>query len=346
MPQEVVESMREVSSVFVNISELIQRAGERVAEIAGVEAALITSGADAGLVVATAACMTGTDRNKVRRLPDTTGLKNEVIIQRGHRYLFDQAFRTAGAQFVEVGYPYAADASEVAASIGNKTAAMAYDIDQKGIMSLEEYCKVGREHGIPVISDGADMLPPFSSIKKYAAASDLVCISGGKALRGPNDTGLVFGKEELIKACTANAFPNYSIGRPMKVSKEQIVGLVTAVELYAARDEKMEVETWKRRLQRIAEILKDVDVIETELVFPDEVGRPVPRLHIRPVPGRAPGPWETMELLKQKTPKIMTLDLLTQSYFPDSVIIDPTTIAAGEEEEIGKRLLEIFHKSQ
>jgi len=339
---EVVEAMSKVSPYFVDMYELLQKASARAAEILNVEAAFITAGAATALVVATAACMTGTDRNKVRRLPNVEGLKNEVIIQRGHRYLFDQAFRLSGARFVEIGFPFASDASEVAASIGEKTAALAYDYDQKGIMSLEEFSKVGRENGIPVIVDAADMMPPLANIKKYAASADLVCTSGGKALRGPNDTGIVCGKRELIEACALNAFPNYAIGRPMKVSKEQIIGLVTALERYAARDEKIEVETWTRRLQRIAELLKDVNKVEARVVFPDEVGRPVPRLHIRPIAPDAPKALEITERLKEKSPKIMTLDLLTQ-LFPNTVIIDPTTMAAGEEEIVGTRLLEILN---
>jgi len=340
---EVVDAMREVSTAFVDMNELMQNACQRVAELLDVEAALITSGAAAGLSIATAACMTGNDRTKATRLPDTGRMKNEVLIQRGHRSVYDQAFLLTGARFTEVGHPFADDEAEVDTSIEESTAALAYTLGyriayiQKGALSLESFGRLGRRRGIPLVLDAAAMLPPLGVLKEYAVSADLVSTSGGKALGGPNDTGILLGKKELIQACSLNAFPNDGIGRAMKVSKEQIVGLVTALEMYLKRDEAKELESWNQKIGVIVELLKGVKNLQTEVVFPDEIGRPVPRLFLH-LHHSDKSAQKVIGELKQGNPRIMTFDFLTKAYYPDSVIIDPTTLAEGEAEIIGKRL--------
>jgi L-seryl-tRNA(Ser) seleniumtransferase len=322
--------------------ELLKKAGELLAKMINVEAAFVTAGAAAGLAVSTAACMTGKDVGKIRRLPNTQGMRNEVIIQRGHRNVFDQAYQISGAKFLEVGVPYVSTLAEVRSIMNEKTAAIAFTIDARGKATLEEFGNLTKECGIPLIVDAAEQVPPLDRIRKFSDLADLVVLSGGKGLGGPNGTGIICGKRELVEACAMNAFPNFAIGRSMKVSKEEIAGLVAAVDLYRRKDEKFEAQRWNRKLERIRELIQSNGAVETEIVCPDETGRPVPRLHIRlKAVDRASS---VINQLKLGSPRVFTAGYLTQEFYHDSIIIDPTTLADGDEEIVGRRLSDIFSK--
>jgi uncharacterized pyridoxal phosphate-dependent enzyme len=232
---EVIEAMRQASQVYVNIDELNEAAGEAIAQMIGAEAAYVTGGAAAGLVLQAAACIAGEDPAKITQLPDTTGMKNELIIQRIHRFTYDQALRSAGGVLVEIGLGRRTIPYELEAAITDKTAAVVYLVSPftspPGVLSLEEVCQIAHRHGIPVIVDAASMLPPRDNLRKYLRqGADLVNFSGGKGIRGPQSTGILAGRKDLIRAAALNASPNQGIGRPSKTSKEEIVGLVTALE--------------------------------------------------------------------------------------------------------------------
>lgn len=339
LPPEVFEAMREASFVFLDMHELLDKAGKRVAELLGVKAAFITSGAAAGLAISAAACMAGKDVGKIKKLPITEDMKNQIIVQRSHRTVFDHAYMMAGARLIEIGKPFIYDKKEIDVAINDKTAAIAFTVTGRGIVSLEDYYEVARSHGIPLIVDAAPVIPPITYPRDLCKNADLVVVSGGKALRGPNDSGIICGEPDLIESCALNAHPNFAIGRPMKISKEQIVGLVAAVELYVKKDEKAEIDKWHATLKKIAEILDSASKFEKKIVFPDEINRPVPRLHIRIGRNKV---WKVIEMLKNGVPKIFTADYLTMDYYPDWLVIDPTTLLEGDDEIVANRLLEIL----
>ncbi|MEM2004147.1 MAG: hypothetical protein QXO15_10370 [Nitrososphaerota archaeon] len=336
---EVLEAMREASFIFLDMHELLEKAGKRIAELLGVKAAFITSGAAAGLTISAAACMTGKDLAKIKKLPLTDDMKNQIIVQRAHRTIFDHAYMMAGARLIEIGKPLIYDKKEIEGALTDKTAAIAFTVSGRGIVTLEEYFDVAKKHGVPLIVDAAPVIPPITYPKDLCRYSDLVVVSGGKALRGPNDSGIICGEPDLVESCALNAHPNFAIGRPMKISKEQIVGLVAAVELYVKKDERAEIEKWKNSLKKISDVLDSVPRFEKKIVFPDELGRPVPRLHVNV--GRKTV-WRVIERLKTGNPRIFTADYLTMEYYPDYLVIDPTTLLEGDDEIVANRTLEIL----
>jgi uncharacterized pyridoxal phosphate-dependent enzyme len=339
LPPEVVDEMREASFIFLDMHELLYKAGKRVAELLGVKAAFITAGAAAGLAISAAACIAGKDIAKIKKLPITDDMKNQIVVQRSHRTVFDHAYMMAGARLIEIGKPFIYNKREIEGAINDKTAAIAFTVTGRGIVSLEEYFEVAKHYGLPLIVDAAPVIPPITYPRDLCKNADLVVVSGGKALRGPNDSGIICGEPDLIEACALNAHPNFAIGRPMKISKEQIVGLVAAVELYVKKDEKAEINKWFATLRKISEILDSAPNFEKKIVFPDEINRPVPRLHIRIGRNKV---WEVIEKLKSGVPKIFTADYLTMDYYPDSLVIDPTTLLEGDDEVVANRLLELL----
>jgi len=346
---QVVEAMNEIAGSFVNMDELHKRAGEIIAEIVGAEAAFVTSGCAAALVLATAACITGKDPAKMAQLPNTAGLKNEVIIQKGHRNPFDSAYREAGAKLVEVGSPFARASSEIEAAIGEKTAAITYVVmwGDVGKLSIEDVLKVAKSRDIPMIVDGAWLVPPLERLRRVASLGvDLIACSGGKLIGGPNDTGFVCGRNDLVEACKMQGCPHFGIGRPMKVSKEQIVGLVAAVELYAKKDHQTEQRVWESILKYVMEQLVDVPYIETRMVAAEErpLGLdmpPIPLLFIT-INEEALGKtvWDVIRALKVGDPSIYTVEYITENYLPHTIVLNPTTIIKGQEYTLAKRLKE------
>ena len=261
MPPEVIQAMVGAADCFVDMRELNRKAGETIAQYTGAEAGLVTSGAAGAMALQAAACMTGKDRTKISRLPDTTGMKNEIIMMRGHRIGFDRAFTSVGARIVDVGTARSSPIWTIEAAINERTVAIAYVVGW-GISqspSLEEVIEIAHKHGLPVIVDAAAMLPPEDNLTKFIAmGADLVCFSGGKGLRGPQSTGILCGQRELMEAAVLNASPNMSIGRPMKVCKEEIIGLITALELFVQRDHQVEWEEWRSRSQAIVAALQGI----------------------------------------------------------------------------------------
>ena len=277
MDDVVVSAMAQAARHSVDMTELQAAASKVISEITGAEAGLVTSGAAAGLLLATAACVTGADASKMARLPDTTGMRNTVIVPRSHRNLYDHAVRTAGVKLVEVGVPDRFSGAgirdcepwEIEAAITEDTAAILYVAATWARPSLDQVVEVGRRHGVPVIIDAAAQLPPASNLKAFiATGADLVAFSGGKAIGGPQSSGILCGRRDLIEAAALQMLdldvvdelwlppkqyidragirgvPPHGIGRPCKVGKEEIVGLLVALRQFVKRDEKGTVETW------------------------------------------------------------------------------------------------------
>ncbi len=262
MPKPVLEAMTEAATAFVDMTELNARAGEHIARLIGVEAAHITSGSAGGLLLAAAACMAGSDPDRIRQLPNTTGMRDEIIIQQCQRIQYDQALCAAGARLREVGDAEACTAAAVEAALGERTAALTFiaspRLGERGVPA-ERMAQIAHAHGLPLIVDAASTLPPVSHLTRWTEqGADLVIYSGGKGIRGPQGSGLLVGRADLIRAAAANGAPNAAIGRPCKVSKEDIVGLVTALELFLAEDHDGE---WDRHLAEARGIARAVDGI-------------------------------------------------------------------------------------
>ena len=240
---------------------------------------MVTSGAASGLTLATAACITGADRAKVRRLPDTAGMKNEVIIQKSHRYGYDHAVRNCGIRYVEI-----ETAAEFERAVSERTA-MAHFFntnDPVGRIKLADFAALAKKHGIPSLNDIAADVPPVENLaRSIQLGYDLVTVSGGKGLRGPQSCGLLYGRRDLIKAARQNAPPNSdAIGRGMKVNKEELLGMMVALELYYKRDHQADWREWERRVNVIRDSVRSIRGVESEMFVP-EIHYRVPHVRIR-----------------------------------------------------------------
>ena len=269
---EVQAAQREASEHFVNMFELQHAASKRLAELTGAEAGMVTSGAAGAMASAAAACMAGSDPKYIWQLPDTTGLKHEVIMV-GGRSAFDSAIRLTGAKLVLVETP-----EELANAI-NKNTAMIYTTHLGTDLQTEN--AVAKKYDIPMLLDDAAGIPPISNIKLYAQMGlDMYAFSGGKGLRGPQCSGLLLGRKDLLEAAMLNTSPwEGAVCRAMKVGKEEIVGLLTAVEIWLKTDSDALNREWNARIERIARLVMTVPGVETDISIPKD-GNRYPTLYI------------------------------------------------------------------
>jgi len=238
---EAAAAMAEASGHFVEMETLLKKTGERIADMLGVEAALVTAGASPGIIQSIAACIAGKDPYLRNCLPSQPPARSEVIIQRSHRNPYDNAVPTAGARFMEIGDCIKTHSWELEAAITENTAAVFYALQAEMLnasLSLEETLKIAHAKGVPVVVDAAAELPPKSNLwNLYKRGADLVIFSGGKEIAGPQSSGLVVGSKALIEAARYNGAPNYGVGRPAKAGKENVMGFLAALEAYLAEDE-------------------------------------------------------------------------------------------------------------
>lgn len=257
LPDEVLRAMEEANGSYCSLWELTERAGEIIAEITGAEAAWVTPGAFSGLVLSAAACIAGKDPEKMRSLPDTAGMRNEIIIQRNNRLLvYDRSMEVPGGRFVFVGDErWGADPEMIEDAITEKTAAIHYAAlmrPRPEVLPIEEVVRVAHNNGVPVIVDAAGMTWPLEGLHKFTdMGCDLVCY-GGKYVGGPNSTGFVIGRKDLIEAVALHSFlgaesgpderPGFwrSIGRGYKLDRQEIVGLVVALRRWVTMDHEKE----------------------------------------------------------------------------------------------------------
>lgn len=345
---EAQKVMIEAANSFVDMEELHKKACDTIAEITGAEAGYVTSGAAAGLVLATAACMTGVDQAKIEQLPNTKNLKNEVIIQKGHRNQYDNMIRITGAKLIEVGTASRTLLREIEDAINEKTAAIAYFIraggGKKGLLPLEEIIKIAKKHDVPTIVDAAAELPPVENLKKFIGmGADLVVFSGGKAIQGPNATGILCGRKDLIEACVLQGYVGFeatgckTIGRPMKVGKESIIGLIVALQKYVEKDQEAEFRSWNAKAKYIVDGLKALPNVEVKRVLGNSVELDIPYAQLS---------------LNEKALCITTDDVINKlkkgepSIWVHShqgkILINSATLSDGEEKIIVRRLKEIL----
>lgn len=345
MPGEVLEAMREAARSFVSIPALHERAGQVIADLTGAEAGYVTSGAAAGLALATAACMTGSNPAAIQQLPDTEGLKNEVVIHKAHSNHYNRMMRLAGAEVKEVGYgAHRTLPWQLESALDEKSAAIVYVVAQflvsQTALPLKEVVRIARAKGVPVIVDAANELPPVENLRKFIEmGADLVIFSGGKDLQGPQPSGFICGRQDLIAACALNGAPNHGIGRAMKVGKEEIVGLVAALKRYVRLDHQARIARWERKVALIVDGLADIERVYVSRVFPDYTGRPVPRAWLTWDEENAGlAKREVLDALATGSPVIRVLE----EYAGKGLLIDPTTLLDGQETIIAERLRTIF----
>ena len=263
---EVRQAQVEAAQHFVNMLDLQHAVGKRLAELTGAESGIVTSGAAGAMAAATAGCMAGTDDHYIWQLPDTTGLKHEVIMV-GGRSAFDSAIRLTGAKLVLTYSP-----EDLANAINEKTA-MIYTTDLGDKLQKEH--AIAKDHKIPMLLDDAAGIPPADNAKLYARMGlDLYCFSGGKGLCGPQCSGLLLGRKDLIEAALLNCSPREgAVCRPMKVGKEEIIGCLTALETWLKLDEKKLYAEWNGRIDRIRKLVETVPGVKTDTYTPDDGNR-------------------------------------------------------------------------
>ena len=288
MPPEAYEAMAEAARSFVFLNELHQKAGEYMAGLLGVEAAYVSSGAAGGMLLAAAACLTGTDQEMIWALPDTNGLKNEILVQKsGSANYVYQSMRHTGVRLVEVGTPREATVSHIEDGLSDKTVAIQLFLGKSGQPTVAEVAPIARQADVKLIVDAAAELPPRSNFTEpLEQGADLVVFSGGKAILGPQGTGLILGGNKLVEACRLNSNPHSSIGRPLKVGKEDICALVAALERFVAKDEESEIQEYRRQADAIVEEIGDIRGVKVQTLMADPGPHPViPRVYIDLDPG-------------------------------------------------------------
>ena len=336
MPEAVMEAMVVASKKFVPLQDLHDAVGKRIAELTRCEAAMVPAGAASALSIGAAACIAGTDREKIRRIPDTEGMKNEIIIQRPHRFGYDHALRNAGARLVEV-----ETAQELEAAINERTAMLFYLnlAANEAQIGIEEFARLGKKHSIPTMIDAAADLPPVENLWRFTEMGyDLVTFSGGKGIRGPQSAGLLLGRKDLIEAGRMNSSPNGdSLCRTNKVNKEELVGMLVALELFVNRDHKAVWKEWEERCERIAGFVRGIDGVKTAVTVP-EIANAVPHLHITwDYAAKGFKPADAVKALREGSPSIET-----RPGFEDELVIAVWMLEPEEDQIVGGRLRDVL----
>lgn len=340
MPPEVQAAMAEAARCFVRLDELQQRVGEQIAALTRNEAAYVSAGAAAGLALATAACTAGKDPDAIRQLPDLTGLKNEVIIHRTHRNGYDHAVRQVGVRVVEIGSPEGTTREELERAISSQTAAIFWfqgAMTGQGDLPLPVVIEVAKARGVPVIVDAAAQLPPVSNLWAFTEmGADLAIFSGGKDLRGPQSSGLILGRRDLIEACALNGNPHHSIGRPMKVGKEEMAGLLAAVQRYLRLDHEARARWCEQVVTDWCVVLNELPGLTARRDFPNEAGQPLPWCLVT-IDAQAAGvdAEEVVRRLEAGDPIIATAPAGREA-----LRLNPMTLEPGEERIVLARLVE------
>ena len=337
---EIHDAMNMASRMMVSIDDLNRAASRIIADATGAEAGFVASGAAGGLVLQAAAVIAGSDPAKMDRLPDSTGMKNEIIIHKSHRFPYDQCYTSVGAKFVEIGDGRRCQPWQLEAAFTENTAAVAYLFSPfitRRAIPFPQVCEIAHSHGVPVIVDAASMLPPRSNLRRFTAeGADMVIYSGGKAVRGPQGTGILCGRADLIDAAFANAAPHQFIGRGMKVAKEEIVGLLRAIELFVSEDEDAEMARYTSMAQQVVDALAEVQGLRVTLEH-DEFNYLIPHAVMRFTrEWRGPGRDAVYQAMVAGDPPIYLHDI----FDPDELAVDPFNLDDEELEIVIRRLSE------
>ncbi|MYK20512.1 aminotransferase class V-fold PLP-dependent enzyme [Candidatus Poribacteria bacterium] len=352
MPPEVVAAMADASKHFIDIIELQKRVGEEIAKLTHNEAAYVSCGAAAALTLSTAACITGLDATKRENLPlrpssgrdgfQPSTMKSEVIVHRHGRVGYDFAVRQAGVSFVEIGDENGTSDDELENAITEKTAAIFYFANPSREhlwVPYEQAISIAKKHDVPLIVDAAAQLPPPENLWRFTQmGADLALFSGGKGLHGPQSSGLIVGTKSLVEAIAFNGPPHPFIGRGMKVGKEELVGLLAAVEWYLDQDHEQLQQSYEDQVTYYTEVFKDIQGVTVHRSFPSEAGQPMPRTEIR-FEAEQLGITRD-EILQQLQTGNPVIDIAGTG--ANGVLINGQTLRPGEVEIIAHRLKEIL----
>jgi D-glucosaminate-6-phosphate ammonia-lyase len=364
MRAEVAQAMVEASQHCVDMAELQARASEIIADITGAEAGLVTSGAAAGLLLGTAACVTGLDAGRMNRLPDVAGMANEVVMVRSQRNFYDHMIRAVGVRLIEIGLPdrYAgagardAEAWEIADALSERTAAVHWVAGPNARPRLEQVVEVAHAAGVPVLVDAAAQLPPAENLRSFIeAGADLVAFSGGKAIGGPQASGILCGRRYLVMAAALQnldldvfyelwsppmhfidktrlkGLPQHGIGRSCKVGKEEIVGLLTALHLFVDEDSGLRRARWRALMQELADGL--AGLAHVKVILLDDGDVPEVALDLEPAVGV--GALELMKRLEQGTPGVFADPAAADQ---GRILFGPMSLKDGEPALIAERV--------
>jgi uncharacterized pyridoxal phosphate-dependent enzyme len=348
----VIDAMSDARRSCVDVRQLLDRASDVVAGHTHAEAGHIVSGCAAALQVGAAAIMTGPDQAKMESLPHTNGLmKNEFIARRFGRqrdgagrefthWGYAHAVRGAGGTFVEVGGPTGVTRDEFIAAFGPNTAGVYWVSDgvEPGI-ELDQVIAIAHERGVPVLVDASNTLPPAEHLYQFIdQGADLVGFSGGKGLRGPQGSGILAGRADLVRAARLQSAPIQGIGRPLKVSKEEIVGLLTAIEIWVNRDHAADLRDAKRRTDHVVEVLADLPGIQVEHRFPDHAGRPYPTAFVSIDPSTGLTGAKVVDLMLAGEPSIAIMNFSD----PQIVRVDVRVLSDDQAAIVAARLREVL----
>jgi uncharacterized pyridoxal phosphate-dependent enzyme len=336
MPPEVVAGVQVASRHYVRLNELHDAVGKRIAELLDCPAAMVSAGCASALSLATAACVAGDNPDRIRRLPDTAGMKNEVVMQKTHRFGYDHAIRNAGVRLIEV-----ETVGELEKRISPQTAMLFFlnSSDDQGQIHHEEFVAIGKKHNIPTLIDAAADVPPVKNLFRFTKMGfDLIAFSGGKGLCGPQSSGLLLGRQDLIAAARLNNNPNTdSLCRTNKVSKEELVGLLIALELFLKRDHTAVWKEWEARAKHIAETLAEFKDVRWEIQIPP-IANAVPHLHLTwDYDKRKLSPAQMADKLRDGDPSIEVVPGPRRE-----LVIGVWMMRPGEEKIVAQRLQQVL----
>lgn len=338
MPPEVKQAMMDAAESFIDLHELQRKVGERLAELTHNEAAFVSSGAAGGLALATAACITGTDATLINRLPHLDGLKNEVIVHHTQRNGYDYAIQQIGARIVEIGTDAVTSPAELEAVINERTAAVFWFqgvMTTPGDIPLPQVIEIAHARGVPVIVDAAAQLPPVSNLWAFTQmGADLAIFSGGKDLHGPQSSGLVVGRKELIEAMRMHGNPNQAFGRPMKVGKEEMMGLLAAVQRYLTLDHEARERYCEMAVECWCDGLNEMPGVTATRDFPNEACQPLPRAKVLFADRMGA---DVINALLDGDPAISVA-----AAGENSIYLNPMTLEPGQETIVLERLLAVL----
>lgn len=349
MPPEVLDAMNQAARQYVPIRDLTKATGDRIAQLTGNEAALVTTGAAGAIFVGTCACIAGTDADRMKRLPFTDGMKNEVVLQKLHNTGWTRQCEAAGARVIEV-----EEKDQMERAINGKTAMIYFLVADKhfgqyrdrldapgGKVPLSDCVAIAKKTRVPLLVDAAAELPPIENLSGYTKQGvDLVAFSGGKGLRGPQNAGLLVGRKDLVDAAALYQSPYSGIGRDLKISKETMIGMVAAVERYMKVDHATEWNFWKSQIDHVKGVVDQIPGVESGYV-PKEVTNHVPRLYVK---------WDEkafnlsredcFKALQEGEPSVVALRT------PLGVTIVTWMMEPGEEKIVARRLREVLERAR
>lgn len=345
MPQPVLDAMIDAAGVFVDLGALQKAVGTRIAELTHNQACYVSSGAAAGIVLAVAACIAGDDAAARARFPYLEDGKTEVIVQRHQRNGYDYAIRQTGARLVEIGGAEGTDLAELEDAFTPHTATVVYFAGAhfaQGALPLEQVIAAAHARGVRVIVDAAAQIPPIANLWRFTRdmGADIAVFSGGKGLRGPQSAGLVLGRPDLVAACQLNGSPNFSIGRPMKVGKEELMGMLAAVEWSLEQDEPALLARYEAVVEGWLAGLHSLPGVEASRGYPSEAGQPHSRAIVRLGAGCRLTRDELVAALLAGEPAVAVSPI-----GDDAIALNPQTIEPGEEQLVLQALRRAFSQS-